>query len=234
MYSPKGSLPYLETLQGSTTPKGVCNRKIGLRLPINLSEYCSLKGWGVIVMQEFLLSLIDRCTSRTTAAIMFGAGCIVSLIDYLNATPKPSYIFTNTPGNYVMFFGFVTLIVRSLKKGMENLAANDELERRHRHKQETLRVTALSNFEVLDDRYKGMIKTQMASGKQRFHVVNMSAPLSELTALNIVIDPRQVGQPSTGQVFMIHPALWERRNEILNDYSIQTRHSADWYEEGRI
>jgi len=167
--------------------------------------------------QDFLLAVLERTLSRATGLIYLAIGAAISLVEYLQANPKPEYFLTNSVGNLLVYVGVATVAVRSIEKRKHAFEASRKAKSEIKAQQDKLAQSALANYPIMDDILQGALKKQIQLGKQRFHVMKPNRLLHELQKMNVVVTPLELGEKRTQDVYVIHPAVWDKRDEILNN-----------------
>lgn len=167
--------------------------------------------------QDFLLAVLERTLSRATGLIYLAIGAAISLVDYLQANPKPEYFLTNSPGNILMYVGAATVVARSVEKWKHEYEANRKAKNEIKAQQDKLAQAALANYPIMDDVLQGALKKQIQLGKQRFHVIKPNRLLHELQKMHVVVTPLELGEKRTQDAYVIHPAIWNKRDEILSN-----------------
>jgi hypothetical protein len=180
-----------------------------------------------MALQDALLSLVSDALSRAKGAIYFLVGAAISTVEYLNANPKPEYYLTNSFGNIVMFVGFMTVVVRTVEGWTRSYTSSQAKSKKGQEEYIRSANAAKANFRTMPATCRSALKYQCLRGEQRFYAGVRSAVLDELLGLHVVVQPHQLGETFSSGMYMIHPALWEMRSEIIANEDIDDLYQRD-------
>ncbi|POO56268.1 hypothetical protein [Agrobacterium rosae] len=179
--------------------------------------------------QEFLLAVLERTLSRATGLIYLSIGAAISAVEYLNANPKPEYFLTNSIGNLLIYVGLATVVVRTIERWKKSYEEKQRRQTLLRTETQRLEQSALANLPVLDNIYRSALKAQVLTGQQRFLVGGGNGLLARLVDLHIIVRPDQLGQRGSSGVYIINPAIWSKRQEIIDDDSVNGDLRPGWF-----
>lgn len=172
-------------------------------------------------LQDAILSLFSDALSRAKGAIYFCVGAAISTIEYLNANPKPEYYLTNSFGNILMIVGLMTVIVRTLQGWVKSFSSSRSKSKKGKAEYVRSKNAALANFKTMPATCRSAVKYQCRLGEKRFYAGVRSRLLDDLLGLHVVVQPYQFGEMFSEGMYMIHPAIWEMRSEIIADTTIR-------------
>ncbi|MBW6421631.1 hypothetical protein KX729_09280 [Rhizobium sp. XQZ8] len=169
-------------------------------------------------MYEIFALLLDKLTSRTAGAVSFCVGFGMTLLEYLYANPKPEYFFQIDIWAVATFAGASAVVFRSIATWKTAYEKRQSEGAYGRAKAKRVEQAALANLDHLPKQELEALLHWLREGKQRIHVQYKTDLMRELLGHYIFVETKELGDAWSSGMYAIHPAIWARRDEILEKF----------------